>query len=36
MQAIEALGGISNKKMDALKKGWEKKDCKALFTLAAG
>lgn len=30
MQAIEMLGGISNKKLDALKKGWEKKDCKAL------
>ncbi len=32
MQAIEMLGGISNKKLDQLKKGWEKKDCKALFT----
>ena len=27
MAAIEALGGISNKKMDLLKKGWEKKNC---------
>lgn len=36
MQAIEALGGISNKKMDALKKGWEKRDCKALFTQQPG
>lgn len=25
MQAIETLGGLSNKKLDALKKGWEKK-----------
>lgn len=33
MQAIEMLGGISNKKMDALKKGWEKSDCKALANL---
>lgn len=30
MQAIELLGGISNKKMDALKKGWEKKSIKGL------
>jgi glutamyl-tRNA synthetase len=29
--AIEFLGGISNKKMDALKKAWEKKDCKGLI-----
>lgn len=28
MSAIEALGGISNKKMDLLKKGWDKKNCK--------
>lgn len=28
--SIEFLGGISNKKMDILKKGWEKKDCKNL------
>ena len=28
MGAIEALGGISNKRMDALKKGWDKKDCR--------
>lgn len=28
MQAIETLGGISNKKTDALKKGWERRDCK--------
>jgi glutamyl-tRNA synthetase len=27
MQAIEMLGGLSNKKMDALKKGWERRDC---------
>lgn len=28
MGAIEALGGISNKRMDLLKKGWEKKNCR--------
>ena len=28
LNAIEFLGGISNKKMDALTKGWQKKDCK--------
>ncbi len=32
LRAIEFLGGISNKKGDALKKAWEKKDCKALMT----
>lgn len=32
MAAIELLGGISNKKMDQLKKGWEKKNCKDLVT----
>jgi glutamyl-tRNA synthetase len=31
LNAIEALGGISNKKMDAFKKEWEKKDCRALI-----
>lgn len=31
LQAITFLGGISNKKMDLLKKGWEKRDCKALM-----
>lgn len=30
LNAIEFLGGISNKKMDALTKGWQKKDCKDL------
>lgn len=30
LKTIEFLGGISNKKMDALKKSWEKKDCKSL------
>jgi glutamyl-tRNA synthetase len=30
MTAIELLGGISNKKLDQLKKGWAKKDCKDL------
>ena len=28
MQAIELLGGISNKKIDLLKKGWEKRNCR--------
>lgn len=27
MTAIEALGGLSNKKLNLLKKGWEKKNC---------
>lgn len=31
MNAIQTLGGISNKKMDLLKKGWEKKDVKQLL-----
>jgi len=30
LNAIDFLGGISNKKMDALTKGWTKRDCKAL------
>ncbi|MBI3508868.1 MAG: glutamate--tRNA ligase [Chlamydiia bacterium] len=30
MQAIESLGSISNKKMDLLKKCWEKKNCREL------
>jgi glutamyl-tRNA synthetase len=30
LDAIEFLGGISKKKMDALTKGWQKKDCKEL------
>jgi len=30
LKAIEFLGGISNKKMDALKKCWDKRDCKGL------
>ncbi len=30
MQAIDALGGLSNKKTEALKKGWAKKNCKDL------
>lgn len=30
LKTIEFLGGISNKKMDALKKAWEQRDCKAL------
>jgi len=30
LTAIEFLGGVSNKRMDALKKGLEKRDCKAL------
>ena len=31
LNSIEFLGGISNKKMDLLKKGWAKKDGKGLF-----
>lgn len=31
MNAIEALGGISGKKMDILKKGWRKKECASLI-----
>lgn len=30
LNGIEFLGGISNKKMDALTKGWQKKDCKEI------
>ncbi|MBA3957280.1 MAG: glutamate--tRNA ligase [Parachlamydiaceae bacterium] len=32
LNSITFLGGISNKKMDALKKGWDKKDAKALMS----
>lgn len=32
LRSIEFLGGISNKKNDALKKAWEKRDCKSLLT----
>ncbi|MGB7978657.1 MAG: glutamate--tRNA ligase [Chlamydiales bacterium] len=35
MSAIELLGGLSNKKMDLLKRGWDKKNCKELVTPAA-
>jgi glutamyl-tRNA synthetase len=35
LRAIEFLGGISNKKVDTLKKAWEKKECKALMDLPA-
>jgi glutamyl-tRNA synthetase len=31
LRSIEFLGGISNKKADALKKGWEKKNCHELM-----
>jgi glutamyl-tRNA synthetase len=31
LKSIEFLGGISNKKMDALKKHWQKRDCKSLM-----
>ena len=30
LKAIEFLGGISNKRMDALKKGWTQRNCKSL------
>ncbi len=33
LKSIEFLGGISNKKGELLKKGWEKKDCKELLSL---
>jgi len=33
LNTIEFLGGVSNKKMDVLKKGWEKRDCKSLMTM---
>jgi glutamyl-tRNA synthetase len=32
LQSIEFLGGISNKKMQALKKGWDEKSCQSLLT----
>lgn len=35
LNAISFLGGISNKKMDLLKKSFDKKDCKALMTETA-
>lgn len=35
MHAIELLGGISNKKLDLLKKGWDRKDCKELVNQPA-
>jgi len=31
MQAIETLSGISNKRMDQLKKAWQKRNCKELI-----
>ena len=31
LKSIEFLGGISNKKMDALKKAWDKKEAKHLI-----
>ena len=34
MHAIETLGGLSNKKVDALKKGWAKKSCKDFIPAA--
>jgi glutamyl-tRNA synthetase len=35
LRSIEFLGGISNKKAEALKKAWEKKHCHELMTLPA-
>lgn len=32
LRSIEFLGGISNKKAEALKKAWDKQDCKYLMT----
>lgn len=34
LRTIEFLGGISNKKLDTLKKGWQAKDCKNLMLQA--
>ena len=31
LRAIEFLGGISNKKMELLTEGWDKRDCKELL-----
>jgi glutamyl-tRNA synthetase len=31
LQAIDFLGGVSNKKIDLLTKGWTKRDCKSLM-----
>lgn len=35
LKTIEFLGGISNKRLDALKKAWEKRDCRPLLQEAA-
>lgn len=35
LKTIEFLGGISNKKLDILKKGWEQRDCKPLIETIA-
>lgn len=32
LKSIDFLGGISNKKMDVLKKSWDKRDCKGLMS----
>lgn len=36
LQSIEFVGGISNKKMDKLKKGWQAKDCSSLIVQGQG
>lgn len=36
LKAMEFLGGISNKRMDLLKKGWAKRDCKDLVEQTVG
>lgn len=36
LRTMEFLGGISNKKMDLLKKSWHVKDCKSMMLQAAG
>ena len=36
LNVIEFLGGISNKKMDALKKCWIQRDCKSLTETGEG
>ena len=35
MNAIEILGGVSNKKLSQLKKGWDKKDCRDMVNQKA-
>jgi len=36
LHSIEFLGGITNKRLDALKKSWVKKDCKEFMAVTVG